>query len=221
MKNYIVNTELINTPTLITLLKLQEYGDYQNTLKKSEFQLLPPFFAGLVWHPEKGIPVYRNLSKMTLAIAKETLQRKMQFLKSLYDVKARLNLGTDTQQPFVVPGASYMSEIKLFHDSGIPMEEVLAYATWRAAEQLPGANFGKIAPGLQADLLIFKKDPTQSIQALETLQAVVIRGKLYEKAELDNAIRKMKQHYNSWPLKPISFFFAERAMQKIVKNFTH
>ena len=156
-----------------------------------------------------------------LAIAKETLQRKMQFLKSLYDVKARLNLGTDTQQPFVVPGVSYLSEIKLFHDSGLPMEDILAYATWRAAEQFPGANFGKVAQGYQADFLIFKEDPTQSIEALDTLQAVVIRGKLYDKTELDNAIEKMKQHYNSWPLKPISFFFAERAMQKIVKNFTH
>jgi hypothetical protein len=219
--SFISNKDLINTPTLVTLLKLQEYGDYSSALKKQEFQLLPPFYAGLVWHPEKGIPVYRNLSDETLDLAKQTLAKKMRLLKSLHDAKARLNLGTDTQQPFVVPGVSYWSEIKLFNDAGIPLEEVLAYATWRAAQQFSGSWNGKVEKGQQANFLIFKDDPTETTQALESLQAVVVRGRLYEKEALDEAIARMKQHYNSWPLKPISFFFAEKAMQKIAKNFTH
>jgi len=219
--NFVTSNKLINTPTLVTLLKLQEYGNYPSALEKDEFQLLPPFYAGLVWHPKKGLPVYRNLSAETLDLARETLGKKMQLLKSLHDVDAQLNLGTDTQQPFVVPGASYWSEIKLFNDAGIPLKEVLAYATWRAAQQFPGSWNGKVEKGQRANFLIFREDPTKSIQALQSLQAVVVRGKLYEKDELDGAVERMKQHYNSWPLRPISFFFAGRAMQKIAKKFTH
>jgi len=218
---FVLDSGLINTPTLVTLLKIQEYGDYESAKLSKEYSLLPSFYIENVWHPYTGLPVYRYLNTEALSRAKNALKKKQNLLIKLSNAGATLNLGTDTQQPFVVPGVSYWHEIKLFSEAGIPIEDIWANATWRAGKQLTDANLGAIKVGAQADLLIFKENPTKSLSALQSLQAIVVRGKLYRKHDIERAIIAMQNHFNSWPLKHMAAFFAERKMQEIAKNFTH
>jgi len=218
---FVLENDLINTPTLVTLLKIQEYGDYERAKLSKEYAVLPSFYIENVWHPDTGLPVYRHLNTEVLRRAKNALKKKQDLLIKLSNAGATLNLGTDTQQPFVVPGASYWHEIKLFAEAGIPIEDIWANATWRAGQQLTDANLGVIQIGAPADLLIFKENPTKSLNALKSLQAIVVRGNLYRKHDIDSAIRAMQNHFSSWPLEPMAAFFAERKMQEIAKNFTH
>jgi cytosine/adenosine deaminase-related metal-dependent hydrolase len=88
-------------------------------------------------------------------------------------------------------------EIGEFAGAGIPLEDVWAMATWRAAETLGVPDLGSLRSGAPADLVIFRADPTRDLAALDTLAAVVAQGKLYTRADLDAARAAYQAHYRS------------------------
>jgi cytosine/adenosine deaminase-related metal-dependent hydrolase len=72
--------------------------------------------------------------------------------------------------------------MRLFVEAGIPLEEVWKLATsGNGAALKPG--LGRLDPGAPADFLIFRKDPTQDLANLSTLEAVVADGRLYTRAD--------------------------------------
>ncbi|MCH2039191.1 MAG: amidohydrolase family protein [Saccharospirillaceae bacterium] len=227
ISEFIIKNKLINTPTLVTLQQIQQYRYFDEARNNLTYQFLPDFYLDVVWHPTTGLPAYRNLKAHTLTLAEQALRKKQLLLKKLHDGGATLNIGTDTQQPFVVPGIAMWQEMRLFQQSGIDPEQVLAYASWKARQQLPIDKTlalkqqGLVENNGIADFLIFSRDPTLSLDNLDSLQAVVVRGKLYDINELKKTMSALQQHYRSWPLNSISKFFAKRSMQKIASKFTH
>jgi imidazolonepropionase-like amidohydrolase len=219
--DHLVQENMINTPTLVALKQLEQYRNYPSALSNEDYSYLPKFYPEIVWHPVKGIPVYRTLSQDDINMSVDALRKKQALLKRLHDLGATLNLGTDTQQPFVVPGVAMWQEMRLFEEAGLTPEEVWAHGTWKAQRQLSKHANGLIENGAQANFLIFTKDPTLSLDALNTLQAVVIRGIIYDMADLKVAMSELQDHYASWPMALLSQFFVERALEKIAKNFTH
>ena len=121
-------------------------------------------------------------------------------------------------QLFSAPGVSYWREAHLFADAGISPEQVLAYATNVAARSLD-VETGVVAGGRPADLLIFAQDPTQHLDALDSLVAVVSRGELYTKADLDAAVEKRLAHYDAWPLRSLASRAAQDFVDRAARNF--
>ena len=115
-----------------------------------------------------------------------------------------LRIGTDTQQPFVVPGASVWTELRLWARAGIPIEEIWAYATWRGAIETGIERLGHIEEGAPADFLIFAKDPTRSLDALDSLHAVVSGGRLYRQSDLRESIEAYRSFYRRWIVDQLS-----------------
>jgi hypothetical protein len=61
-----------------------------------------------------------------------------------------------------------------------PMDALLA-ATSRAAARLDrGEEFGTIAPGLSADLVLLGADPLADIRNVRRIERVITRGRVYE-----------------------------------------
>jgi imidazolonepropionase-like amidohydrolase len=218
---FITKKGMINTPTLVTLKQIQEYGDYQSALVNENYQYIPRFYPEIVWNPINGLPVYRNLNPDVILKAKDALGKKQVLVKLLHDKGATLNIGTDTQQPFVVPGIAMWQEMHLFEEAGLTPEEVWAHATWKAQRQLPEKSNGLLETGSEATFLIFSEDPTLSLDALGSLEAVVLRGHLYDLDELKESMTALQTHYESGPVKFLSGFFVAHAMTKIAKKFTH
>jgi len=218
---HIISKGMINTPTLVTLKQIQEYRDYSSALANENYHYIPKFYPETVWNPVKGLPVYRNLGRDVIARAKGALRKKQALLKQLHDQGATLNLGTDTQQPFVVPGFSMWQEMHLFEEAGLTPEEVWAHATWKAQRQLTRESNGLLETGSEATFLIFLEDPTLSLDALSSLKAVVLRGQLYDINDLKSAMKDLQSHYEGEPMKFISQYFVGRAMEKIAQKFTH
>ena len=84
--------------------------------------------------------------------------------------------GTDSGTTFVRHGA-LATEIRLMHEGGLSVRQVLASATWLAAAEvgLPGV-IGTLAPGAYADLLVLEADPLQDLSALENVALVIQSG---------------------------------------------
>jgi imidazolonepropionase-like amidohydrolase len=95
-------------------------------------------------------------------------------------------LGTDSPDVWNVAGVSAHVELKLLAAAGLSPRDALFAATRGPAEFLKGEKaFGSIAPGLRADLLLLEADPLVDVSNLARRRAVVARGKVYEKKELD------------------------------------
>src|SRR5262249_51073105 len=93
--------------------------------------------------------------------------------------------GTDCPNVAIVSGFSLHRELELLVRSGLtPMDALLA-ATSRAAARLDRADeFGTIAPGLSADLVLLAADPLAGIRHGRPIERVVARGRVYEPQRL-------------------------------------
>lgn len=84
----------------------------------------------------------------------------------------------------VDPGASLLDELEEFVAAGIAPIDALRMATAGAAEFLgESGEFGVVAAGARADLLLLDGDPSESLVALEAPAGVMVRGRWFLEPE--------------------------------------
>jgi imidazolonepropionase-like amidohydrolase len=105
-------------------------------------------------------------------------------LEALHRGHANLLVGTDTANPFVVPGYSVHEELALFVRAGLTPYEALSAATRRAAEFLGQNDVGTIAVGKRADLLLLEGNPLVDVRETERIAGVMARGRWLGKPDL-------------------------------------
>jgi imidazolonepropionase-like amidohydrolase len=90
----------------------------------------------------------------------------------------RLLVGTDTPQPFVIPGAAVHEELANFVAAGLSPEEALAAATREAARFVGQESlWGTVEPGKRADLLLLEGNPLADITATRRIAGLVAQGR--------------------------------------------
>lgn len=188
--------DMANTPTLYMTDALLQYRDYDAARQLPDVQLMPRMFRDVVWSPREGVKRWRNLTLQDLASLESTREAKLELTRRLYLAGARLHIGTDALQPFIVPGAGVLREMEMFIKAGIPPEEVLAIASWKAGEALNRDKLGTLEIDAPADLVIYKEDPTQGLHSLDSIAAVISQGRLYTREEIDEAMAAYQAHFN-------------------------
>lgn len=133
--------------------------------------------------------------------AKNQIGKKL--VADLQKAGAKLVLGTDTGNPYVVPGFAVHDELALLVGAGLSPWQALHTATVAPAELVgqPGA-FGAIVPGARADLLVVDADPLRDIGALANPAVVVVRGKIRKRDDLLAAIEAAKPPANPYAKLP-------------------
>lgn len=93
--------------------------------------------------------------------------------------------GTDYHLPADEPYPALHDEIEaLVDDAGLTPTEALVAATLHAARALgKEADYGTVEPGKLASLVVLAEDPSEDIEALRTVVAVVYRGAVSERGE--------------------------------------
>ncbi|MCP4003987.1 MAG: amidohydrolase family protein [bacterium] len=186
--------DMANTPTLVSSERLMRFDDYETLRKNPDTELLPRFYSDVIWSPTEGIPGLRNLTPEGFQALHDSMHPRLSMIKALYDAGARLHLGTDVQTAFVVPGVSLYHEMDLFVSAGLTIEQVWGIATRGPAKTLRNPKHGRIVKDALADLLIFSKDPTADMDAINSLEAVVADGRLYYSDDLEEQLGE----YQSW-----------------------
>jgi imidazolonepropionase-like amidohydrolase len=75
--------------------------------------------------------------------------------------------------------------------AGLTPWQALAAATRNPAEFLGATKeWGTIAPGLRADLVLLSGNPLEDIANVGRIDAVSVGGRLFERPELDEMIRR-------------------------------
>jgi imidazolonepropionase-like amidohydrolase len=128
------------------------------------------------WDP-RDIMRRAGWTREILAEFKEALVHVQRFVGAFADEGGRLAAGTDTAQPFVVPGASLHRELQLYVQAGLTPAAALRSATADAAELLGIAHrTGTLDAGKDADLLLVEGDPLADIRDTARIRAVVRAG---------------------------------------------
>jgi imidazolonepropionase-like amidohydrolase len=119
------------------------------------------------------------------ALAEAGHRARLAVVRALYEAGAPLLIGTDATQPFMYPGYSLLDEIDLHHDAGIPASAILHAASADAARFLRrDGEFGVIAVGMRADLLLLDDDPETNLTTLRAPSGVMAAGRWYDSAAL-------------------------------------
>jgi imidazolonepropionase-like amidohydrolase len=114
---------------------------------------------GLTYFTTPSLGAFDNSARWTpaqVAHARRGYAILEQYVRRLHEARVPLAVGTD----WLEPGKAVLSEILLLHRAGIPMAEVLRIATLESARTMErGSEYGVIALGRKADLVLFDASP--------------------------------------------------------------
>ena len=125
-----------------------------------------------------GIPSSTNDS-----VIRKTNANYLRLIKRLDSAGVTLVPGTD--------GSSYNVELETYERAGVPAAKVLQIATIVPARVMKDdKDYGSIAVGKVADLLIVDGKPAEKVADLRKVEKVVRAGRLYEVKELRGALNR-------------------------------
>lgn len=113
----------------------------------------------------------------------------------LHKAGVPLLAGSDAGAPHgVFPGSSLHEELSLLVEAGLSPYEALRTATANPAIYLKAEQeFGTIAEGLRADLVLLKGNPFDDINNTRTRVGVMKRGRWFASDELETALERLAE----------------------------
>jgi imidazolonepropionase-like amidohydrolase len=189
-----VAARIPHTPTLVVFERVSLRA--QNEPPHEAARWLPRYMREVLWSASQN-PAVTILDQSVGSSPGDRIARMKEVTRQLYAAGVPLQLGTDTPNPGVVPGASLRRELALLVEAGVPLEAAWQAGTRAAGLRLGVPKLGSLEVGAPADLLFFREDPTRSLAALESLTAVMVGGRLYRSAALEAALEQHRQYFAS------------------------
>jgi imidazolonepropionase-like amidohydrolase len=94
-------------------------------------------------------------------------------------------VATDAGNPLTLHGPSIYNEMEAMQAAGIPAADIIVMATRNGAQAMGrGSDFGTLAAGRIADLLVLTEDPRTDVRAFRSLTHVMRAGRLHRQADL-------------------------------------
>jgi imidazolonepropionase-like amidohydrolase len=168
-------------PTLVRDELLFAYGDAPAWIND-------PFFLKFV--PPERLAVLKTkirddqLKNPQRALIKAGFEMNRLNLKKLSDAGVRIAFGTDSggaADRFFIQGYSEHREMELMVQSGLTPMQVIQSFSKGASEALGiDKEFGTLAKGKVADLLVLEKNPLDNITNMRSIQTIYLGGKKFE-----------------------------------------
>jgi imidazolonepropionase-like amidohydrolase len=115
-------------------------------------------------------------------------------VSALYKGGAHLLLGTDTVKPGTLPGFSLHDELAYFVAAGMTPYNAIRSGTSEAAKFLRQQNeFGLVATGLRADLLLVEANPLEDVNNISRLAGVMVNGQWLSKKEIQRQLTILRK----------------------------
>jgi len=105
-------------------------------------------------------------------------------LKKMADAGVRIAFGTDSggaPDRFFVQGYYEHREMELMVESGLtPMQVIQAFSRNSAEALAIDKDYGTLARGKVADLLVLEKNPLDNIRNMRTIEAIYLGGRKFD-----------------------------------------
>jgi imidazolonepropionase-like amidohydrolase len=120
------------------------------------------------------------------------LELRRQVLQGLHAAGVPFLVGSDSPQLFMVTGFAMHQEMEAMAAAGLPPLTVLQAATRNAAAYFGESDqWGSVAPGQRADLLLLNANPLQDVKLTRALVGVMVRGQWLPRSELDKRLEQV------------------------------
>lgn len=128
------------------------------------------------------------------------LRLRRRILKELSDAGAKILMGTDSPQLFNVPGFALHRELAVMSEAGMTNYEILKSGTVSVSEYVAGhlgldGNFGTVAEGQRADLVLLGSNPLDDLASLQDRAGVMVRGRWIGQAEIEERLAALAAKY--------------------------
>lgn len=178
------------TPTTAVLLKVVRAAD--DAYDRWPRRRYAPYSLQGLWDVHRR----RLLPDVSLEERRQYAEQELAIVGAMHRAGVKMLAGSDTGGDAfdAAPGFELHDELRMLVKSGLTPLEALKCATWNPAEFLEREDsYGSVEAGKTADLVILSADPTEDIGNLERIEAVVLRGNLYRREDLDELLKQAEE----------------------------
>ncbi|MDX5338753.1 MAG: amidohydrolase family protein [Cyclobacteriaceae bacterium] len=178
-----------------TLIGSQQLAYLQET-DHSQDEFLDYLSERFVRNYQWRIDRMANETPAQLQQRKDRLELLKQQLPLMQEAGIRLMAGSDAAalNTYVYPAESLLQELEIFQEAGLSPLQILQSTTLAGAEYFGVTDQqGSISPGKKADLVLLEENPLERIQALRAVNSVLVRGRFYDRSQLDLMLENARQ----------------------------
>jgi imidazolonepropionase-like amidohydrolase len=176
-------------PTLVVWESLQGPVTLESRTQLPELKYLP---AQQVEAWTKGLQNRLTNPQYNSEHARIHIENRMKVLKALHAGGVPVLLGSDAPQQFNVPGFSIHREMKRMADAGMSTYEIVKSGTANVGAYFKAKDdFGTVAVGKRADLILVDANPLQNLANMEKRSGVMLRGRWMPQSELDKRLAQI------------------------------
>jgi hypothetical protein len=136
----------------------------------------------------------QDRTQADFAQRRKLVQLSLAAVKGMNSAGVNFMAGTDAAAPNVFPGFSFHEDLAYFVEAGLTPMKALQAATAKPAEFLGRAQTqGTIEAGKRADLVLLDANPLDDIHNTQKIRAVIVNGKLQQRADLDALLAEVEQ----------------------------
>ncbi len=161
-------------PTLVLWLRMSHIDD-PKLMSNPQLDLIPASIRS-AWPDVSDDP----------ASLKVQIWRIYRLVALAKRAKTEILAGTDTGDPYVVPGAALHDELEQLVNAGLTPREALEAATLAPARFFEAdKEMGSIEKGKLADMVLLDANPLDDIRNVRKIQGVVTHGRYFARKDLD------------------------------------
>jgi len=144
------------------------------------------------WDPDTDFR-FRNWTDADFREWQETYQFHLRLVKDMSEAGVKFLAGSDYPNPYTFPGFAIHDEMYLLVEGGMPELEALKAATYNPAVFMgKEKQFGSVEEGKMASLVLLNKNPLETIEHTQSIEAVILRGEVLDRQRLDGMLEKAK-----------------------------
>ena len=183
-------------PTLVLNERMAALSDYEGLKEMPELEYIDEHYQNVDWNPSNA-----DSSPNINDLAPQFFRNLSVINKGVWPIigqlaeRGTLLAGSDTPNPFVVPGFSLIRELELLVETGISNHQALAAATVNGAEFLGQTDkVGTISTGKIANMIVLEDNPLEDITALKNIKGTILNGIYYTKEHLEALALEQKRN---------------------------
>ena len=160
--------------------------DFDEISGRAEWHSLPPSWRALYFRARTSYWREANAQVRTPERRARYIAARNRLVRAIVDSGGKLLAGSDTPEWFHLYGHGLHRELQSFVAAGLTPYQALAAATSAPAEYLgAGADWGTVAVGRRADLVLLRNNPLEDIRHTTAIDGVMIGGRWIPRDELD------------------------------------